>query len=429
MYTCTHDYTLGKFRLFIDLPYRDAFRNLSRACGFLTQNEAGLHVAQRSLAGGKLLAPTIDWTTRTLSALVGVALLIPVVNIVVDIALRVLFYFDHSQHSLDLRTVTDSKVIDRRIHKAASQASYQQWWDWPGIAFGHAIDKAVLKFQGYTDSYNIGGKSVGVAELQGRRPSMEDHHLATEFSFHSHNKRVVASAFGIFDGHGGSGASHFVSRNMRSYLSYNLSKYCKQGVSDAGVYQALRQTFLELDRAYGGEAGTTATLAVVIDGDLWIANAGDSRAVLKNGDSNLPLIGYSVQQLSKDLNPDDSACKKGIKRRGGVVTDVHGVARINSTLAVARAIGDTGVLGSGGKTCVSPLPKVTKVPKNKIQPGSELIIACDGLWDVASSKQAANAVKKAKDQGLKSADIAAKIAQAAYDAGSTDNISVMVVSL
>lgn len=258
---------------------------------------------------------------------------------------------------------------------------------------------------------------------------MEDQHLASGLNFTANGKKVSASVFGIFDGHGGDGASYFTSRHMNSYLSNNLSKFCKNGIDATGISQALRQTFLEIDAAYGGEAGTTATVALMIDGDLWIANAGDSRAVLKNGDGNTPFFGYKAQQLTKDMKPSDNDCQKSIEKRGGLVAKVRGVSRVNSILAVGRAIGDWGIQGSGNKKCISPLPKITHVPKNKIAQGSELILACDGLWDVASSKQAAYGVNWLKSQGHDNGRIASHLGSTAYKAGSQDNISVMVVSL
>lgn len=166
----------------------------------------------------------------------------------------------------------------------------------------------------------------------------------------------------------------------------------------------------------------------MIDGDLWVANAGDSRAVLKNGDSSWPLFGYSVQQLSRDLKPGDSDMRRGIERRGGFVAR-NGCLRVNGCLAVARAIGDWCLKGADGKKCVSPLPKISKVPKSKIWSGSNLVIACDGLWDVASSKQAIQAVKTEKQKGLNLDTVASNLASAAYHANSEDNISVMVVDL
>lgn len=65
-----------------------------------------------------------------------------------------------------------------------------------------------------------------------------------------------------------------------------------------------------------GPGGSTAVTAIVIDGkDLWIANIGDSRAVLcERGAAN---------QLTVDHEPD--AERKRIEQQGGFVTIFPGM--------------------------------------------------------------------------------------------------------
>jgi protein phosphatase PTC1 len=55
-----------------------------------------------------------------------------------------------------------------------------------------------------------------------------------------------------------------------------------------------------------------------------------------------------------------------------------------------------------------------------------LVIGCDGLWDIVSEEEMVEIVKKEMDDPKVAAE---KLRAAAYDGGSTDNISVVVVFL
>lgn len=75
-----------------------------------------------------------------------------------------------------------------------------------------------------------------------------------------------------------------------------------------------------------GPGGSTAVTAIVIDGkDLWVANIGDSRAVVcERGAAN---------QLTVDHEPDSE--RRRIEKQGGFVTNLAGkyLPLINSILA------------------------------------------------------------------------------------------------
>lgn len=71
------------------------------------------------------------------------------------------------------------------------------------------------------------------------------------------------------------------------------------------------------------QAGCTAVVAVVKGNELWVANAGDSRAVLcRNG---------QAVALSEDHKPQSEAERNRITAAGGFVSDVGGVSRCPSS--------------------------------------------------------------------------------------------------
>ena len=67
------------------------------------------------------------------------------------------------------------------------------------------------------------------------------------------------------------------------------------------------------------QAGCTAVVAVVKGSELWVANAGDSRAVLCRGGQALA--------LSEDHKPQSETERNRITAAGGFVSDVGGVSR------------------------------------------------------------------------------------------------------
>ena len=260
-------------------------------------------------------------------------------------------------------------------------------------------------FGGEAHTEKVAGYEVGVCHFIGRRPTMEDEHLATSFDLHVGGKVYPVQLFGIFDGHGGHEASLYVRENLKRELHETLNEFCLNGLTEEAIWNGLKITFVRLNEGFkDGPSGSTATVAMILDGKLWTANVGDARTILDNG-----------IQLSEDAKPADPYYQKGIENRGGQVF----FNRINWRLAVARAIGDRDVEG------VSARPKITVYPLAKIPKGSHLILACDGIYDVSSTRQVAAAVRA--HNKLTAEELAKNMVHSASEALSKDNLSVLVV--
>jgi serine/threonine protein phosphatase PrpC len=267
----------------------------------------------------------------------------------------------------------------------------------------------------------VGGYSVGISHALGRRPTMEDEHLATSFNLTIAGRNYPIQLFGIFDGHSGREAAQYVRDHLKVKLQEALIEFNAQGLSDAGIWKALKMTSVRLNRDFKNDhrdphsySGTTATIALILDQKLWTANVGDARTVLDN-------YGTSVR-LTEDAKPSDPRYRQGIEKRGGCVEEVRGVARINRRLAVARAIGDHHLNGA-----VSARPKVTVKPLSEIRPGSHLILCCDGVYDVASTRDVVRAAYE--NRVLSAGNLARNIVYSAYQSGSEDNLSAMVIKI
>lgn len=265
----------------------------------------------------------------------------------------------------------------------------------------------------------VGGYQVGISHAQGRRATMEDEHLAVSFNLTIAGRNYPIQLFGIFDGHGGRDAARYVRDNLKSKLSQALVEFNPQGLSDAGIWKALKMTTVRLNRdfknrfgAIAQDQGTTATIAMILDQKLWTANVGDARTVMDN--AGVPI------QMTEDAKPGDPRYRKGIEKRGGFVGEVFGTPRINGDLAVARAIGDHRFNGA-----VSARSKITVKSLSEIQPGSHLILCCDGIYDVARTQDVVGAVHA--NRALAPGVLARNIVYSAYQSGSTDNLSSMVI--
>lgn len=253
---------------------------------------------------------------------------------------------------------------------------------------------------------------AGVASCQGSRPSMEDADLVTYDRIETKRGDFQFDLFGVFDGHGGANASSFVKQHLNNYLIAELKSHCQDGLTEEGIYHSLKECCKKLDADYLGHDGTTATIALILNNRLWVANVGDSRTILVNRDG-------TAIQASDDAKPSIDRWKTKIEKVGGQVL----FDRVNGQLAVGRAIGDKNVKGNKGVCCISPNPTITSYPLDF----EYLVLACDGLYDVATTNEVGAAIKAMHDKGESAENMAKRLVHSAIQRGSKDNVSVIVI--
>ncbi|KAL4517908.1 hypothetical protein Ndes2526A_g02278 [Nannochloris sp. 'desiccata'] len=200
---------------------------------------------------------------------------------------------------------------------------------------------------------------------------------------------------------------------------------CTTETVEAALTKAFHLTDEEFGEMGGYEhlalVGTTAVVALVGGRMIYVANCGDSRAVLcRDGQA------IALTDDHKAAREDETA---RVEAAGGQILFWNGV-RVMGLLAVSRAIGDHSL-----RPYVIAEPEVTIVNRN---PDDEvLIMASDGLWDVMSNQEACNLAKKcllrARQRGStrhSAAKVAATVlTRAAVDRGSRDNVTVVIVDL
>mmetsp|Transcript_4138 Transcript_4138/g.9260 ORF Transcript_4138/g.9260 Transcript_4138/m.9260 type:complete len:330 (+) Transcript_4138:216-1205(+) len=262
--------------------------------------------------------------------------------------------------------------------------------------------------------------------LQGARPYQEDEILIED------EGRFVC----VFDGHGGKQISRYLRLNLFASYQAALSIGSKEDLSTSKVQTAIKNALLRVDDevckigqwSYTGSTAVVCIISLDSDGVRTIvtANVGDSRAVLcRNG---------VAVDLSRDHKPNDEDEMERIEKLGGSVdwcgdvdpvTDdpiLHtGVYRVNSNLALSRAIGD--------KSERPFISNEADISTHVVKDGdSFIVLASDGLFDVMSSQEVVSFVTL-NCEGSPDEEAATRVAKEALKRGSSDNITVIIIWL
>jgi len=263
--------------------------------------------------------------------------------------------------------------------------------------------------------------------------------------------------FAVFDGHTGPEAGLFVAENFSRILGQMLFETdqlneeslfleCEQSHLEleppdsvqspecARIALALHRTFLgvrdELEQKVD-DSGTTVLVAFFAGDHFFIANAGDTRAVLGRGS------GESLR-LSVDHKPDWPPERKRIEACGGRVV-MASVPRVDGLLAVSRCLGDFDLEPRG----LSCRPHICVLESHLPDEGEFVILASDGLWDVLKEEEAVSLVAKYFSQSQAEGGVSSmygsgcdmetvacrKLVEKAYARESVDNISVVIIRL
>ena len=195
----------------------------------------------------------------------------------------------------------------------------------------------------------------GIAARQGRRPTMEDAHVACDAlpppSPDMAHLCQQLSFYAVYDGHQGAEASAYcklhLHRQMMTRLAERIRRRRENGEGSSeptagDIAEALREAFASTDEQFlsstNASAGTTAIAAVVTRTHCIVANCGDSRGYLYRPQSAAAADseGGTVLRMSIDHKPDRPDETARITAAGGWVSG----GRVLHTLAVSRALGD-----------------------------------------------------------------------------------------
>ncbi|KAH7446616.1 hypothetical protein KP509_01G065000 [Ceratopteris richardii] len=232
---------------------------------------------------------------------------------------------------------------------------------------------------------------------------------------------LAGTFIGVYDGHGGPEASAYVKKNLFSQL---LRFVVEMGGMSA---DALQKAFDATEKGFESlvaeawhtspqlaSVGTCCLVGVVCNNMLYVANLGDSRAVLGSvykATGELTHVQLtpehnagveSVRQELRSLHPDDS----------NIVVLRQGTWRVKGIIQVSRSIGDMYLkkqefnrepLLPKFRLPALPHPVLTSEPAilvHELQPYDKfLIFASDGLWEHVSNQEAVELVNAYPHRG------------------------------
>jgi serine/threonine protein phosphatase PrpC len=271
---------------------------------------------------------------------------------------------------LTMSQVRDPKATDR--HKRLS-------------VYGGGSDQDVGPVVEDVDLTTIAAKSIpGVEPVPGGAVAKINQDRAV--AIHPFNGDEKCTLLGVYDGHGKQGEQ--VSAFVKEHLPRLIEKHPLLNTKPA---IALKEAYVQCDdllaesQIEASVSGSTAVTVLVKDNTYWVANSGDSRAVIgrwKAGRKNM-----LAHEVSFDQKPDTPSEMKRIIAAGGHVTPAGtngSPARVWHNfrgLAMARSIGDHNASSVG----VIAEPEVHQYTFDKED--AVLIVGSDGVWELLESQQ------------------------------------------
>ncbi|KAL9240036.1 hypothetical protein vseg_014299 [Gypsophila vaccaria] len=258
--------------------------------------------------------------------------------------------------------------------------------------------------------------SCGSFATCGQRETMEDAHFILPQFSHQNDVHLL----GVFDGHRGAAAAEFSVGALPGFLKglnpsvspseYLVSAFVETDASFKRVMDSNRQLKGFIKKPW--HPGCTAIVALIIKDKLFVANAGDCRAILCRAGNAIALSRDHVASCVEE--------RHRVVEAGGVVKWQVDTWRVGSAaLQVTRSIGDDDL-----KPSVTAEPEITET---RLCPDDEyLVMASDGLWDVMSNEEVVSIVRDT----VKEPNMCSKrLATEAVQRGSKDNITVILVFL
>lgn len=270
---------------------------------------------------------------------------------------------------------------------------------------------------------------------------LEDHSQLISGPMSSLESGPEGTFIGVYDGHGGPEAARFVNESLFENLK---TIYTEQIASENKGLSAdvIKKSFLATEEEFLtrvkkqwkispqlASVGSCCLVGIVCDGDLYIANAGDSRAVLGRLEKTFREI--KAIQLSSEHNASNESVREELRSLHPddpqIVVMKHNVWRVKGIIQVSRSIGDAYLKRSefNREPLLSkfrlkepfdkPILKAEpSVVQHKLQPEDSFVIfASDGLWENLSNQEAVDIVHNCPRNGIARKLITAALHEAA----------------
>ena len=206
------------------------------------------------------------------------------------------------------------------------------------------------------------------------------------------------SFFGLYDGHGGNGTCDFLRDNLHKFIINDKNFPINPQRAIANGYIHAEKIFLKNFGLKGDFSGSCAIIILIVENRVFIANVGDSRAILsaKNG--------QKFYVLSKDHRPGEESEYKRILEAGGKIykteyeyeknnnnknISLMGPLRVlPGKLSVSRTIGDIEAKNpkyGGNPNVIISMPEIKYFDNNN--KNDFILIGCDGIFEKLKNKE------------------------------------------
>lgn len=260
------------------------------------------------------------------------------------------------------------------------------------------------------------------------------------------------SFFGVYDGHGGAACADFLRDHLHQFI-------IKAPTFPWNPKEALRTGFREAEKTFVGtvaarsqehvteKSGSCALVMLVVDDWCYVANVGDSRAIM-SGER-----GKRLFLLSKDHKPGSEDERKRISEAGGSIyqsqtwqyrptaeglrkePNLGPVRLLPGRLSVSRSFGDAEakIERFGGNPSV--LIATPDIRSFKISSDHDFVLlGCDGIFDMMTNKEAvaeawSSLAQRREATVHRQCSVAVEnVLRSAMERRSMDNVTVVMVA-
>ncbi|CAG9313709.1 unnamed protein product [Blepharisma stoltei] len=244
------------------------------------------------------------------------------------------------------------------------------------------------------------------------------------------------SYFGLFDGHGGNGCSNFLRDNLHQFIieSHHFPLAPHKAINEA--LARAESEFMKISKETNDKSGSCAVIALIVGQFCFIANVGDSRALMSG------MSGKHVYSLTTDHKPAEPQEQARIFQAGGLVYSTTALNKskiyrvLPGRLSVSRTIGDIEAKNfemGGNPGVVISTPEIRKF---EIKPEYDFImLGSDGIFDTLTNRDVVDKAWESID-GLNDENVPSKCARAAegiilesFKRQTRDNVSTVIIAL
>ncbi|WVZ57516.1 hypothetical protein U9M48_007894, partial [Paspalum notatum var. saurae] len=274
--------------------------------------------------------------------------------------------------------------------------------------------------------YKDGGKVIdgefSMAVVQANN-LQEDHSQVESGPLSTTEPTLQGTFVGVYDGHGGPETAQYINDHLFRHLMRFASEHkCMSADVIRKAFQETEEGFISVVsnqwsmKPQLAAVGSCCLVGVVCSGTLYVANLGDSRAVLGR------LVKGTGEVLAMQLSAEHNASYEEVRRElqashpddPHIVVLKHNVWRVKGIIQTTRSIGDVylkkpefnreplhskfRLRESFRRPLLSSDPAITV---HQIQPTDKFIIfASDGLWEHLSNQEAIDLVQRSPRNGV-----------------------------